>query len=115
MKGQNRGSSLGAGSLITIIDANVIDRERKVKDSTFHAYPPGVLIRAMNSRAGLVPTFPSPSPLPSPRRRGRRFDRTSAHPTRPDLAPRGRRFSLSFGERVGVRGKSPSEDPKQKI
>ena len=46
----------------------------------------------------------SPSPLPSPTGRGRRARRFSDLPGAPDLQTDWRRFSLSPGERAGVRG-----------
>src|ERR1041384_567418 len=45
----------------------------------------------------------SPSPRPSPQRRGRIVRRLSRQPKRFDISERGVRCSLSLGERVGVR------------
>ena len=49
-------------------------------------------------------TLPSPSPLPSPLERGCCLRPRSPNPARLDLSKRWMRFSLSFGERAGVRG-----------
>src|SRR3989442_12912619 len=54
-------------------------------------------------------TAPSPSPQPSPSGRGRIVFRLSTNRSVSGRSKRGRQHSLSLGERVGVRGKEPSE------
>src|SRR5439155_21531328 len=54
-------------------------------------------------------TAPSPSPQPSPQGRGRIVFRLSTNRSVSGRSKRGRQHSLSLGERVGVRGKEPSE------
>src|SRR5438552_3071387 len=65
----------------------------------------GVLeARRDNLRASRFPTASSPSPQPSPLRRGSRLGQTRTNSTRIDYSRDGRQSPLSLRERVGVRG-----------
>ena len=61
---------------------------------------------------GGLRVFRSPSPLPSPQRRGRMADSASTNLARQEYSKDGVRVSLSPGERAGVRGNRPSSKLK---